>query len=163
MKTKQITVLFASICIMLCPGCRTDNGELPDRTADSLAINQAIHSCIGWAKEKDFDLLYSIIVNDSSYLEVDPDGGVIRGIDDFRQNEAFWGSPDFKAIRYDIRDLIINISQGGDAAWFYCIVDDINEWKGQPACWENTRWTGVLEKRNGKWVMMQQHFSFAAE
>jgi hypothetical protein len=48
-------------------------------------------------------------------------------------------------------------------AWFYCILDDINEWKGQPANWENTRWTGVLEKRDGRWVMAQQHFSFAAK
>jgi len=46
-------------------------------------------------------------------------------------------------------------------AWFFCILDDINEWKGQPATWENTRWTGVLEKRDGRWVTVQQHFSFA--
>ena len=24
-------------------------------------------------------------------------------------------------------------------------------------------WTGVLEKRNGSWVIVQQHFSFAVE
>jgi hypothetical protein len=48
-------------------------------------------------------------------------------------------------------------------AWFFCILDDINEWKGQPANWENTRWSGVLEKRSGRWVMAQQHFSFAAK
>ena len=29
--------------------------------------------------------------------------------------------------------------------------------------WKNTRWTGVLEKREGRWVMAQQHFSFAAK
>jgi hypothetical protein len=46
-------------------------------------------------------------------------------------------------------------------AWFYCILDDVNEWKGQPASWMNTRWTGVLEKRKEKWVIVQMHFSFA--
>jgi len=25
----------------------------------------------------------------------------------------------------------------------------------------NTRWTGVLEKRKEKWVIVQMHFSFA--
>ena len=43
------------------------------------------------------------------------------------------------------------------------MLDDMNEWKGQPANWENTRWTGVTEKRDGKWVIVQQHFSFAVE
>ena len=156
-------VFFTPISILLCSHCQTGSKQVADRSADSLAIGQAIHNCIGWAKEKDFDMLYSVIANDPGYLEVDPDGSVIRGIDNFRKNEAFWGSPDFKAIRYDIRDLTISISKSGNIAWFYCILDDINEWKGQPASWEDTRWTGVLEKRDGKWVMVQQHFSFAAE
>lgn len=41
------------------------------------------------------------------------------------------------------------------------MLDDINEWKGQPANWENTRWTGVLEKRDNNWIIVQMHFSFA--
>ncbi len=72
-------------------------------------------------------------------------------------------SPDFRAVRYDIRDLKITISPSGDAAWWFCMLDDINEWKGKPASWENTRWTGVLEKRDGRWVIVQQHFSFAQQ
>ncbi|MRR23376.1 hypothetical protein EG830_10400 [bacterium] len=90
-----------------------------------------------------------------------PGQKITRGIDEFRENEAFWGSPDFRAVRYDIRDLSISFSPSGDAAWFYCVLDDINEWKGEPANWENTRWTGVLVKKDGRWIMMQQHFSFA--
>ena len=69
----------------------------------------------------------------------------------------------FKAEVDEIKDLTINLSRSGDVAWFYCILNDINEWQGQPANWENTRWTGVLEKRDGRWVIMQQHFSFASE
>ncbi|MCX6568896.1 MAG: nuclear transport factor 2 family protein [Candidatus Aminicenantes bacterium] len=126
-------------------------------------IEQAIRDCIGWAKTKDFRLLYGVIANDPDFLEVHPDGAVVKGFEDFKKAEKFWGSPDFKAVRYEIRDLKIKLSRSGDVAWFYCILDDINEWKGQPASWENTRWTGVLEKRDGRWVMAQQHFSFAAK
>jgi len=39
----------------------------------------------------------------------------------------------------------------------------INEWKGQPASRENARWTGVLERRDGRWVLVQQRFSFASD
>jgi ketosteroid isomerase-like protein len=126
-------------------------------------IEQSIRDCIGWAKTKDFRLLYGVIANDPDFLEVHPDGAVVKGFEDFKKAEKFWGSPDFKAVRYEIRDLKIKLSKSGDVAWFFCVLDDINEWKGQPANWENTRWTGVLEKRDGRWVMAQQHFSFAAK
>ena len=124
-------------------------------------IEKAINSAIGWAAEKDTSILYSVIAKDDNFIEVQPSSRVVYGIKEFKKAEGFWLSPDFKAIRYEIRDLKINIAESGTVAWFYCILDDINEWKGQPANWENTRWTGVLEKRNKKWTMVQQHFSFA--
>ena len=72
-------------------------------------------------------------------------------------------NPDFKAVRYEISDLTVQFSKSGDVAWFFCMLDDMNEWKGKPANWENTRWTGVLEKRDNKWTMVQMHFSFASD
>jgi len=136
--------------------------------ADSLEeekqrVVQVINSVIGWAKNKDIKLLYSIVANDSNFLEIHPNDRVVKGFDEFKKSEKFWMNPDFKAIRYEIKDLSINFSNSGDVAWFFCMLDDINEWNGQPANWENTRWTGVLEKRNGKWVIVQQHFSFASK
>ena len=126
-------------------------------------IKASINGAIGWAKNKDFNLLNSIIANDSNYLEVDPGPGLIKGFSQFKRNDSIWGSPDFKAVRYEIRDLTINIAEKGNVVWFYCILDDINEWKGQSASWMNTRWTGVLEKRGKRWIMVQMHFSFAKE
>jgi Tol biopolymer transport system component len=107
--------------------------------------------------------LYNTIANDPDFLEVHPEGDVVKGFEEFKKAERLWMSPNFKAVRYEIRDLRIKLSKSGDVAWFFCILDDINEWKGQPANWENTRWTGVLEKRDGRWVMVQQHFSFAED
>jgi hypothetical protein len=135
----------------------------PFAAVERALIEQSIRNCIAWAKTKDFRLLYSVIANDPDFLEVHPDGAVVRGIDEFKKAEVFWGSPDFKAVRYEIRDLKIKVSKSGDVAWFFCILDDMNEWKGQPANWENTRWSGVLERRAGQWIMVQQHFSFAAK
>ena len=127
------------------------------------SIEKSIRDCIGWAKNKDLQLLYGVIANDADFLEVHPDGAVVKGFADFKKAETFWMSPDFKAIRYEIKDLKIMLSKSGEVAWFFCLLDDINEYKGKPASWENTRWTGVLEKRDGRWVMAQQHFSFAVK
>ncbi len=35
--------------------------------------------------------------------------------------------------------------------------------KGNPANWEKVRWTGVLEKIDGKWKIFQMHFSKAED
>ncbi|MFN8208713.1 MAG: nuclear transport factor 2 family protein [Bacteroidales bacterium] len=129
-------------------------------TSDRDAVEKSIRGSIGWAKDKDFKLLYSIIANDSGYIEVDPEDRVVKGFNEFRKAEKFWGSPDFKAIRYELRELDIRLSRSGEVAWFFCRLDDINEWKGQEANWLNVRWTGVLEKRDGHWVLVQSHFSY---
>mgnify|MGYP001411197382 FL=1 len=40
------------------------------------------------------------------------------------------------------------------------MLDDHAEWNGQPTGWDDCRWTGVLEKRGGRWLVVQMHFSF---
>ena len=138
--------------------------EMPFDTASELAaVEAAIRGMIGWAQDKDFDLLYSIPVHDSTYLSVHPGDNVVKGYEDFLEGVEFFRSPDFRAVRYEVSDLQINFSPSGDVAWYFCMLDDENEYQGAPASWMNTRWTGVLEKREGRWRMMQMHFSFAEE
>lgn len=133
------------------------------KTNDLKAVEQAIHNVFGWAVNKDFALFFQTIADDSNFISVTPYNRVKFGINAVKKDSAFWGSPHFKAIRHEVRDLRIQFSSSGDVAWFYCVVDDINEWKGEPANWENVRWTGVLEKRKAKWRIVMQHFSWAKE
>jgi ketosteroid isomerase-like protein len=164
MKTKFYPVAVSLVAISIVFSCvQCSDRATKDKDSEIAAIETTIHNSIAWAKTKDFNLLYSVIANDSNYIEVDPTPGLIKGFSDFKKNEAFWKNPDFKAIRYEIRNLSINLSQSGEVAWYYCILDDINEWKGKPASWLNTRWTGVLEKREGRWVIVQMHFSYSNE
>ena len=156
---RRLPLLFI---LLIISGCSSSKKDI-DIKKEKLLIERTINGSIGWAKDKNLAYLYNIIANDSTFLEVHPGNRIIKGFNEFRKAEEFWMSPDFKAIRYDIRDLKITISQSGDAAWWFCMLDDINEWKGEPANWENARWTGVLEKREGRWVIVQQHFSFAQE
>jgi len=138
--------------------CRQDN---PDKKAEEIAaITKTIDSCIGWFKDKDFDRFFGAVVNDPKYISILPSDRIIRGYDQVRKNSVIYKDPEFKYVRHEIRNLTINLSQSGDTAWFFCNLDDINTWKGEPANWENARWTGVLEKIDGKWVLVQQHFSF---
>jgi hypothetical protein len=133
-----------------------------NETKEIELVRQSIDNVIGWAVSKDFSLFFGSIANDSNFISVTPGERVKFGFDEVKKDTAFWASPNFKAIKHELRDLRINFSHNKDVAWFFCYLDDINEWKGQPANWINARWTGVLEKRNGKWIVVQQHFSFAS-
>ena len=159
MKNFKLISLFMTVVLIVLMSCQRGNDDF-NIEAERPLVEKAIHNSIGWAKNKDIELLYSVIANDSNYIEVDPHDRIVKGFQDFKRNEQFWMSPDFKAIRYEIKDLNINFSKSGDVAWFFCMLDDINEWKGQPVNWENTRWTGILEKRDNNWTIVQMHFSY---
>jgi ketosteroid isomerase-like protein len=134
-----------------------------EQEAERQEVARVISSVIGWAKDKNLDLFFSAIAHDEDYISVTPGQRVIKRFEDVRQNIPFWMSPDFQYVRHELKDLEIKFARCGEVAWFFCILDDINTYKGEPASWENTRWTGVVEKRDGRWVVVQQHFSFASD
>jgi ketosteroid isomerase-like protein len=160
MKQKVIQLIVCAAFIVFYSSCTQVSVEEENDT-EIKEIEKTISSCIGWFKNKDFDLLFSVVAHDSNYISVHPTARVIRGFEQFEKNSEVFKNPDFKYVRHELKYLTISLSKSGDVAWFYCILDDINTWKGQPANWENARWTGVLEKREGRWVIVQQHFSFA--
>jgi hypothetical protein len=43
------------------------------------------------------------------------------------------------------------------------MLEDCGEYKGKPSCWSDCRYSGVLEKRDGRWVIVQAHFSLASD
>jgi len=162
MKYRLIRVLF-SVGLVFFFGSCTQVDKQAKQEAEIETIAETVSSCIGWFENKDFDLLFSVVAHDPNYLSVHPTDNVIRGYEQFKKNSEVFKDPEFQYVRHELKDLAINLSQSGDVAWYYCVFDDINTWGGEPANWENARWTGVLEKREGRWVIVQQHFSFASE
>ncbi|MBU1099425.1 MAG: nuclear transport factor 2 family protein [Bacteroidetes bacterium] len=145
----------------------TYNSALAEETKNQAkeieSITYAIDNCIGWFKEKDLNLLLSIVADDSNFISVHPTDKIVRGRAGFEKSIPVFMNPKFQYVRHEVSDLKITISNSGNVAWFYCRLNDINTWEGRPANWENARWTGVLEKREDRWQIVQQHFSFASE
>ncbi len=132
------------------------------RDLDRDDVEKTIHTCIGWALTKDLGQLYSAIAQDDDFFIYHPDSkSTITGFEAFKNfGERVWMNEAFKATDYAIRDLRITFAAYGNAAWFSCLLDDHAEWNGKPTGWDNCRWTGTLEKRQDKWVVVQMHFSF---
>lgn len=139
--------------------------EKSDRSDQIERISQVVTSSIGWAKDKDKALLYDCFAQDPELFWFSPsDDGTIHGFRAFEDlTDNFFMSDDFRHVKFEIRELYVELSQSKTVAWFRARLDDINEWQGQPANWENVRWTGVLESRDGCWKIVQMHFSSAAK
>ena len=147
--------------ILILAGC-VNQEKMINKEAEIQEISRVIDSAIGWFKTKDFTVMFNTFAQDSNFLEVHTDGKVVKGFEQFKKNSEIFKNPEFLYVRHEVWDQKINLSHNGDTAWFFCMLNDISTWKGEEVGWENTRWTGTLEKRDGHWVIVQQHFSFAA-
>ena len=132
---------------------------------DRQTVVQVIHDAIGWALTKNKTRLFEIMAHDENFFIFHPDSkSTITGFEAFRQlAERAWMSDAFQATDYAIHDLRLQFSASGTVAWFACLLDDNGEWNGKPSGWDDCRWTGVVEKRAGNWVIVQMHFSFATD
>jgi len=132
-------------------------GEEP--IADREAVKAAIEQSIGWAIEKDFDAMFRLWGDDLFHFWLTSDSQVV-GIEDFKKHAERWRDPEFRGTRFEFRDLRIVFSASGDVAWYSCFLDDCGSYKGQEVCTENVFQTGVLEKRDGRWVHVLMHGSY---
>jgi len=130
--------------------------------ADRIEVEKTINKAIDWALNKDIDGLFSAVAQDGNFFIFHPDSkSTIIGFEAFKSlSERVWMKEAFKATNYAINDLRVTFAKMGNVAWYSCYLDDHAEWNGQPIGWDNCRWTGTLEKRSGKWVTVQMHFSF---
>lgn len=132
--------------------------------ADEAAIAAAVDDTIGWFETRDFKRLYTALADDPGFFVFHPDSAsTIRGIEAFRAYAKVFEDPEFTYAGHEIRDLRIRRSRAGDTAWFSATLEDCATYHGKKGCWKDCRWTGVLEKRGGRWVVVQMHFSFAED
>jgi len=65
----------------------------------------------------------------------------------------------FESVHVTVNDQVVRVGPSGDAAWF----SEVSDWSvmtgGQTVELKGTRLTGALEKRDGKWVIVQFHTS----
>lgn len=145
--------------------------EGPARASDQTSsqdektvIAKVITDSICWALTKDWALAESTLAHDEDlfYFWTTSTFTVNGWKQHFKYYDT-WMDPRFKAVRTEVRDLRIQLSRSGDVAWYNAILDDVIEWEGKRGGGEDIRWTGVLEKRDGKWVIVQMHASLAAD
>ena len=161
MKNSGITAI--AVCLFFGLLFSPTASAVAAQTDEKAVIEKAIRASIGWALTKDRPLLESVLAHDDRLFIFNPDLQSTVGWDQFVKGFDFWMNPRFKMDRFEIRNLRLDVSLSGTVAWWSCIMDEFASWDVRPIGWKDTRWTGVLEKRAGKWLIVQMHFSFVSK
>ena len=108
---------------------------------------------------QDATLMEKVVAPDEAIVHIGTDIGEIwRGWKELRAatDEQFAGLESYEA---DIQKLTIRLSSSGDVAWYSHLLDARIVSSGETQVWQGARFTGVFEKQNGQWMMVQTHVS----
>ena len=161
----MINRMIAAILLVTLAAANAPAGGV-EAEGEKSEVIKVIETSIKWCfPDKSRERLYGSVTHDSTYFMFQPDSrSTIKGFDAFREfSERVFMVDECQPKGSTIKDLRVVLSRSGDVAWFSCLLDDWGEWAGTPWNWQDTRWTGVLQRIDGRWVMMQQHFSMAED
>ena len=158
-KSIAFALLLGVIMSTSAKSAAASNGE-----AEKAVVTKIVRDSICWALTKDRALQESTMAHDEDLFIVWTSSDMVTaGWNRYVKLFDAWMDPRFKATVTEIRDLRVNLSRSGDVAWYSATLDDLGEWDGKPTGARDIRWTGVLEKRGGKWVIVQMHGSVASD
>jgi ketosteroid isomerase-like protein len=158
-KIVLITLIFTVSFIRTASGQTKANA---DTTGNYAAVKHTIEQSLGWAIEKDFEAMYKLWADDLFHFWLFSDSKVI-GLENLIKYSEVWKDPDFRGTGFEFRDLRIVFSHSGDVAWYSCFLDDCSSYKGKESCLKDVFQTGVLEKRDGRWVHVLMHGSYPVD
>ncbi len=155
-KLKLIPVM---VIMVLSFSCKQEKQKICDTVAEKQAIKLLLQKYIIANEAGNLAMIDEIWVNDSSVYTIGTDRhDVFLGFDALRQkfSEQF---ERFENTLISSRDQVIYVHSGCETAWFSEVLQ-YNYTQGIKAKeYSDLRFTGFLEKRAGKWMILQTHLS----
>lgn len=110
-------------------------------------------------EDEDMNAFDEVVAQDADMIVIGTDDAeYVVGYDAFRTaREQQYAS--YENVEFNIYDQSVKLSQSGDVAWFAETFDLFLLAQGEPVSLEGIRITGVLEKRDGTWKIVQVHTS----
>jgi len=108
---------------------------------------------------QDLDLLSQVMAHDSDMIIIGSDAAERWvGYEPFiAAEEQMFAS--FDVEQFSIHDQVLTIHESGQVVWFSAVLDGEVTVGGEHQSVEGVRFTGVLEKRDSGWVIVQYHSS----
>lgn len=151
---KTVILFFLSILFIL-PSCT----QVADSKNEKADVTQVVKEFYQSFEQKDINLMSELMAHDTSMLSYG------TAVSDIHKSWSEWKQnhlTQFKAIdeaKINSKNLHVYISQKGDVSWFA----DVSDWtlviQKDTIQLKDIRITGVLEKRNKVWKIVQIHAS----
>ena len=152
---KNLFVLFVVVVFLGLSACT----QKVDLEAEKAQVKTVVDQLEQLFETEDMDLFSRIYAHDSDMVIFGTDAAE-RFVGWEAVKESFQQSfASFENTKLTVKDQVIKVHQSGEVAWFSEIMDWDLVAQGQPVTIQGTRLTGVLEKRNGNWVIVQVHAS----
>ena len=129
--------------------------EIKSKTEAKAVVNEMIQAF----ESKDMDLFSKITAHDADMVNFGTDAAERWVGWDALKEAVEKQFASFDKIKLTVRDQSVKVDPSGNAGWFSEVVDWDIVAQGKPTHIEGSRITGVVEKRDGRWIIVQFHIS----
>lgn len=157
-KTILILILFTMIA-----GCKENKNSSVDPKSELPRIQSVLTQYIIANEDQDFGLIRRIWATDDNIIMIGTDSDErLVGWDNIKRaiQHQF---KEFRDTYITVSDQIIRINKTGNTASFSELLNYNFIYKDEAKSFTGMRFTGVLEKIDGAWLLVQGHLSIPAE
>jgi len=130
-----------------------------DIEAEKVAVKAVLDDWIKCMETEDMELFSKTIAPDNDMVVIATDAAEYYvGQEPFKESMQKQFEV-FEKMEVSIKDLSIKVHKSGEVSWFSCKMDGKVTAGGEIVNLEGLRFTAVLEKRAGNWIIVQLHFS----
>jgi ketosteroid isomerase-like protein len=136
----------------------SENNQL-DLESERAEVMQVLDNFVKAHDERNLDLLLSCFSDKPDIVILGTDENELW-VDKKSMGESQKKAYEtFNTVKLTVRDKILKMCSSGDQAWFYMRLHWYVESEGNQFTFTGIRITGVLEKENDKWQIVQLHTS----
>lgn len=155
MRARLLCLLAGALLLATWLGCQ----QAVDVEAEKAAIKAVFDSYLEVLKSKDI-AQYEEKLWAAKAENVVISSEVFVGWEEWKAYvDGLFKDESFEITDFSASDLKIRISNTGEMAWFAAFLDEAWNFKGESFAVKGNRWSGVLEKVDGKWKFVHAHFS----
>jgi len=151
---RGILILF-TVAILAISGC----AEKVDIEAEKAKVQSVLDQLVQAWETEDMEMVSKIFAHDDDMVTFGTTAADrFVGWEAYKEFYIEW----FEAVEnidVSVRDQVIKVHASGKVAWFSEIMDWNLVAQDEPVSVEGMRFTGVLERRDGNWVIVQIHAS----
>lgn len=123
-------------------------------------VKEAINTFFEAMDRQDMELLEDALARDEQVVHIGTDAGERWNGWKALKKDTYRQFKDMTSFKVEVRNQRIQVGPGGDTAWFAQDQDmRIGKSNGEVIRLYDARFTGVMEKRDGYWKMVQSHLS----